>query len=51
MSLTEKIRNKAKKCLRTIVLPEGSEKRTVQAAAYVKKEGIAEPVLLGDPVD
>ncbi len=49
MSLTEKIRNKAKKCLRTIVLPEGSEKRTVQAAAYVKKEGIAEPVLLGDP--
>ena len=48
MSIIEKIREKAKLNLKTIVLPEGSEKRTVQAAAYVKRNRIAEPVLLGD---
>ncbi len=49
MSLTERIREKAKKNRKTIVLPEGDEKRTIEAAAFVKKEGIAEPVLLGKP--
>ena len=48
MSIIEKIREKAKLNLKTIVLPEGSEKRTVQAAAYVKRNRIAEPVLLGN---
>ena len=47
MSIINKIREKAKTCVKTIVLPEGDEKRTVQAAAYVKQNGIAEPVLLG----
>ncbi|MBN8217746.1 MAG: phosphate acetyltransferase [Spirochaetes bacterium] len=32
-----------------IVLPEGDEPRTVQAAAIVAERGIARPVLLGDP--
>ena len=49
MSLTEMIREKAKTTVKTIVLPEGDEKRTVLAAAFVKKAGIAEPVLLGNP--
>ena len=47
MSLTEMIREKARKNVKTIVLPEGDEKRTIQAAAFVKKEGLAEPVLIG----
>ncbi|MCA9621025.1 MAG: phosphate acetyltransferase [Myxococcales bacterium] len=34
---------------RRIVLPEGTEPRTVRAAAIVAERGIAEPVLLGDP--
>ena len=49
MSLTERIREKAKTGRKVIVLPEGDESRTIQAAAFVKKEGIAEPVLLGNP--
>ncbi len=49
MSLTEMIREKAKTTVKTIVLPEGDEKRTISAAAFVKKAGIAEPVLLGNP--
>ena len=49
MSLIDIIKEKAGKQLRTVVLPEGDEPRTVQAAAIVKKEGLAEPVLLGKP--
>ena len=47
MSIQEKIREKAKLQLKTIVLPEGDEQRTVQAAAYVHRNSIATPILLG----
>ena len=47
MSMKEMIREKAKLNLKTIVLPEGDEARTMQAAAYVRQNGIAEPILLG----
>ena len=47
MSISEMIRQKAKTQCKTIVLPEGDEARTVQAAAFVKAQGIAEPILLG----
>ncbi len=47
MSISEMIRQKAKTQRKTIVLPEGDEARTVQAAAFVKAQGIAEPILLG----
>ncbi len=47
--LIEKIKAKASSDIKRIVLPEGDEKRTVQAAAILKKEGIAEPVLIGNP--
>ena len=47
MGLIERIRAKAKKCVETIVLPEGDEPRTVAAAAILKREGLAEPILLG----
>ena len=49
MSLIEKIKSKAKKDVKTIVLPEGEESRTIAAAKIIKEEGLAVPVLLGDP--
>ncbi len=47
MSLMDRVKAKAKKDIKTIVFPEGDEIRTVQAAAILKKEGLAEPVLIG----
>ena len=49
MTVTERVRQKAKENVKRIVLPEGDEPRTVQAAAIVRREGIAQPVLLGNP--
>ena len=48
MSMVEDIRKKAQSKLMTIVLPEGDEPRTVQAAKIIKDEGLAKPVLLGE---
>lgn len=47
--LINKIRAKASSDVKKIVLPEGDEIRTVEAASIIKKEGIAEPVLIGNP--
>lgn len=49
MSLIEMIKTKAKKDIKTIVLPEGEEARTIAAAKIIKEEGLANPILLGDP--
>ena len=49
MSFTDEIKEKARKTVRTIVFPEGDEPRTVQAAAILQAEGLAKPILLGDP--
>ena len=49
MTMIEKVWNKARQNVRVIVLPEGDEPRTVQAAAKVRDEGLAKPILLGDP--
>ena len=46
MSLVDKIRAKARQRRTMIVLPEGDEPRTVAAAEIVRREGLAEPVLL-----
>lgn len=40
---------KAKENMKTIVLAEGEEIRTIRAAAIVKAEGYAKNILLGDP--
>lgn len=48
-ALIEKIKAKAKSDVKRIVLPEGDEPRTVMAASILRKEGIANPVLLGNP--
>ena len=47
--LVETIREKARALKKTIVLPEGDEPRTVEAAAKIIREGLAKPILLGAP--
>lgn len=47
MNVMSKIWDKAKKNKKVIALPEGSEERTIRAAGIIKKEGLAEPVLIG----
>lgn len=49
MSLMDQIKVKAKNEKKHILLPEGAEDRTVQAAALIQKEGIADVTLLGNP--
>ena len=48
MSAIEKIKAKAKQSIKMIVLPEGSEPRTVQASAKILAEGVAKITLLGN---
>ncbi len=45
---TEKLKARAKSDIKTIVLAEGEELRTLQAAQIVKKEGYANIILLGN---
>lgn len=51
MSAIEKIKAKAKSSVKRIVLPEGTEPRTVKAAAKITAQGIARVTLLGNPED
>lgn len=52
MGTVEYIREKAKSKLKTIVLPEYNDKRVVEAAGIIEKEGIAKALLLTpDKVD
>ena len=48
MSAIEKIKAKAKANVKHIVLPEGTEPRTVQASAKILAEGIAKVTLIGN---
>jgi phosphate acetyltransferase len=48
MELITRIRNEAKKTLKSIVLPEGVEDRVIRAARILASEKIARPILLGD---
>ena len=47
MDVVEQIKQKAKQNNRTVVLPEGTEERTVKAAEIISQAGIAKVVLLG----
>ena len=47
MNFIDNVKAKARADVKTIVLPEGDEKRTVRAAAAIRDEGIAKPILLG----
>lgn len=45
----DQIRSKARADLKRIVLPEGTEERTVKAAGIIAKEGLAKVILIGSP--
>jgi len=51
MGLFEKLITKAKKNRQRIVLPEGTEPRTLTAADRIISEGIADVILIGDPAE
>lgn len=48
MNLMEKIWEKARADRKTIVLPEGTEPRVIEATSKILKEGLANIILLGD---
>lgn len=48
MDFIESIKERAKKDIKTIVLPEASDLRTIEAASKVLKEGFAKVTLIGD---
>ena len=49
MALMDLIKEKAKSDLKRIVLPEGTEERTVCASQLIAEQGIAHVILLGKP--
>ena len=49
MSFIEKVRAKAATAPKRIVLPEATEKRTLQAADIIIAEALAEVILIGNP--
>jgi phosphate acetyltransferase len=49
MDFLERVRSRARAKKRRIALPEGTEPRTLAAAARVQQSGLAEVTLLGDP--
>ncbi len=48
MSMIERVWKKARSDVKRIVLPEGDEERTLLAAAKLRDEGLALPILLGE---
>lgn len=51
MSLMNTIRENAQKASRCIVLPEGTEERTLKAADFILKEKIARIILIGNKAE
>ncbi len=51
MHLVDQIKEKAKRHLQTVVLPESYDKRMLFAAEMIVKEGLAKIVILGDPAE
>lgn len=51
MNLLEQIKENAKKNNKRIVLPEGTEERTLKAADILLNEGLAQIILIGNPAE
>src|SRR5437762_7854166 len=49
MDFRERLHMRARDAGRHIVLPEGTEPRTIQAAAVASRKGLARVTLLGEP--
>ena len=48
MSFIDGIKERAKKEIKTIILPEAEDQRVLKAAEQIEKEGFAKVVLIGD---
>ena len=48
MSYIDTMKERARRDLKTIVLPESNDKRTLIAAAHILKEKIANIIMIGD---
>ena len=48
MSFIDEMKNRAKKDIKTIVLPEANDIRTLEAADTISKEGFAKVILIGN---
>ena len=48
MAFIEKICKMAQADMKTIVLPEGEEERTIKASEIIKNNSLAEVILIGD---
>lgn len=48
MSFIEQIKERAKKQIKTIILPEATDKRILEAAQMVKEQGYAKIILIGE---
>ena len=51
MKLLERVIKNAQEYQKRIVLPEGSEPRTLRAAEIILKDNIARIILLGNPAE
>lgn len=51
MDLLQKIKENAQKNSKRIVLPEGTEERTLKAADQIIEEGLAQIILIGNPTE
>lgn len=49
MDFIESVKEKAKNNKKTIILPEGMDKRTYKAAEQILKEGFADLIILATP--
>ena len=48
MSFIETIKEKARKDIKTIVLPEATDPRTIRATQIIQKENYAKVILIGN---
>ena len=51
MHLVDQIKEKAKKSLQTVVLPESYDERMLDAAEKIVEQGLAKVIILGNPAD
>ena len=51
MEFIEKIKERAKSDIKTIVLPESMDRRTFEAAEKILKEDIADLIIIGTPAE
>ena len=51
MSFIEQIKQRAKQEIKTIVLPEATDTRILEAAQIIKEEGYAKVILIGNEED